>query len=84
MTATFQMHTDDLTTAWQESVIKLFYGKYITVTISETMDETDYLFATEANRKHLMESLEQVKNGQTVTFTLEEFNRIYGNPEGDI
>ena len=35
-----------------------------------SIKETNYLLSTEANRKNLKESLEQVKSGETVDFKL--------------
>lgn len=35
-----------------------------------SMKETNYLLSTEANRKALKESLEQIQNGETVEFKL--------------
>lgn len=37
---------------------------------SEAMDETAYLSSTVANKKALDESIEQIKNGQTIKIAL--------------
>ena len=38
----------------------------------EMMDETAYLLSTEANRKHLEESIQQMKKGETIAFSLDD------------
>jgi antitoxin YefM len=37
-----------------------------------SLKETDYLLSTDANRDRLAESIQQIKAGQIVPFTLEE------------
>lgn len=38
----------------------------------QSLNETSYLISTEANRKHLKTSLEEIKNNETHTFSLDE------------
>lgn len=38
----------------------------------ETIDETAYLLSTEANRKHLEESIKQLEKGETVALSLDD------------
>jgi len=41
-----------------------------------SMQETDYLLNTPKNRKHLLESLSQLDNGETVSKTFEELGIV--------
>ena len=48
---------------------------------STIKDTTEYLLKGEANRKHLMESIENVERGSTknlIVFTKDEWNQRYG------
>lgn len=42
-------------------------------------DTTEYLLSGEANRKHLMESIQNVERGENlIVFTAEEWHERYG------
>lgn len=43
------------------------------------MDETEYLFNSEANAKYLQESLNEFKQGQGINFSSQEFNELISN-----
>ena len=51
-----------------ENVVIVSLEKY------NSMNETDYLLRTPANRRHLAESLRQLENGQTVVMSLDELD----------
>jgi antitoxin YefM len=54
-----------------------FLGKEIAVTVEEIPDETEYLLSTEANRKQLLQAVEDIKNGKCVhTMTIEEMEAM--------
>jgi len=40
------------------------------------MNETDYLLSTDANRKHLERAIENVNNGNAVTYDFDEFVKL--------
>jgi len=44
----------------------MFRNKSISITIEEEEDETEYLLKSEANRKMLLEAIDQVERGETV------------------
>ena len=50
----------------------MFEGRAVTITITTEMNETDYLSANPANKKHLLENIAQEP---TVKFTPEEFDK---------
>jgi hypothetical protein len=73
MKAVYKLKPYEVDEAFFKTIKELFNSGDITITIEEEQDETDYLLSNEANRKHLLESVEAVKQGKTVhTLTLEE------------
>jgi hypothetical protein len=78
MTTTYRLHVNELTADLVQSIQAAFKGKIVEITVSDTLDETDYLLANEANRKNLEKSMQQAEAGELVTFTVEEFEEKYG------
>jgi predicted P-loop ATPase/GTPase len=78
MTTTYRLHVNELTADLVKSIKSAFKGKTVEITVSDTLDETDYLLADEANRKSLEKSMQQAAAGELVTFTVEEFEEKYG------
>jgi hypothetical protein len=76
MEAIFKIQSTELNQELLKKIKKIFKGKTVTITISTELDETDYLNANPANRKHLHESMAQEP---TVSFTPEEFDRHVKN-----
>ena len=58
-----------------EAVKRLFKDRNITVTVEAEMDETEYLLRSEENKKFLEESIEELRNGQTIKVTLEDLKK---------
>jgi hypothetical protein len=79
MTTTFRLHVNEITADLLESIKAAFKGKTVEITISDSMDETEYLMANEANRKILEKSIQQAEDGDLQTFTLREFEEKYGS-----
>ena len=78
MTTTYHLNANELTADLIRSVKAAFKDKTIDITVSEALDETEYLMSSEANRKHLDESLRALKAGEGITMTVEEFVNRYG------
>ena len=72
MEAIFKIEHTEFNQKLFQNIKNMFEGKNVTITISTELDETDYLNATQANRKHLLESIAQEP---TVKFTPEEFDK---------
>ena len=51
--------------------------KTVGTAVSEAKDETEYLLGSETNKKMLEGSMQQLKDGKGVTFTVEEFKKRY-------
>jgi len=66
MHTTFHLKASELNEEFIKAVKVLFKGRNISITIEEDMDETEYLLSSEANRKMLEKSLENVKQGKLI------------------
>ncbi len=67
MYTSFHIKASELDEKFIKSVKALFKSKTISITIEEEQDTTEYLLSTEANRKHLEESLNS-KEGYAFSF----------------
>jgi PHD/YefM family antitoxin component YafN of YafNO toxin-antitoxin module len=56
-----------------------FLGKEVAITVEEVPDETEYLLSNEANRQHLLQAVEDIKQGRNVhTMSIEEMESMIG------
>ena len=78
MTTTYRMNVNELTIEVLNSIKSAFTGKEIEITVSEAMDETEYLLASPANKEHLLRSIRDLEEGRGITFTVEELQNKYG------
>jgi len=53
-------------------------SKTVDIAVSESIDETEYLLSSKANRAHLIESFKEFEEGKGITLTLEELKEKYG------
>jgi len=72
MEAIFKIQPKELDEKLFHQIKKMFEGKSVTITISTEMDETEYLTANPANKKHL---LENIVSEPTVSFNADEFEK---------
>ncbi len=72
MEAIYKLKANEINPNLMETIKKLFGGKEITITITTEPDETEYLTAYPANKKHLLESMAQEP---TISFTSVEFKK---------
>lgn len=49
----------------------------VLVESSDEEDETEYLLRSQANKKHLLDALENVKQGQVISVDLDEYEKSY-------
>lgn len=78
MTTTYRLHVSELSADLISSIQAAFKNKTVEIVVTDTIDETDYLLANEANRKHLYDSMKELEEGKGVTFTVEELQEKYG------
>lgn len=64
---TFTMNTAELTPAFVEMLKMLFSNKNIEINVREKLDETDYLLSNPANKKSLLESVNDINNHTKLT-----------------
>ncbi len=78
MTATYTLPAEEITIDILQSIKEAFKGKTVDIVVSETMDETEYLLSSPANRESLMRSMKELEEGKGSTFTIEELKERYG------
>ncbi len=79
MITTYRLHVNELTADLIKSIKTAFKGKTVEITVSDALDETEYLLSNEANRKSLEKSLQQAEKGEVITYTVEELQEKYGS-----
>ena len=77
MITTYKLNTRELTDEIIRSIKEAFKDKDIEITVSDQMDETDYLLSTEANRKHLYESMKELEEGKGISMSLADLKERY-------
>ena len=78
MTTTYRLHVNELSADLISSIQAAFKNKTVEIVVTDAIDETDYLLATDANRKHLYDSMKELEEGKGVTLTVEELQEKYG------
>lgn len=78
MNITYRLHVNEISIDLLNSIKAAFKDKTVEIIISDTMDETEYLLSTEANRKHLFDSIKELEEGKAATFTVEELREKFG------
>jgi hypothetical protein len=73
MYTSFHVKANELDDKFLKSIKTLFKSKRISITIEEEMDETEYQLSTEANRKHLEES---INSKEGYAFTFDELKKV--------
>ncbi len=80
MTTSLRLNVNELTPDILKAIQLAFKNKNIEIVISEVIDETDYLLASAANKKHLEQSLAEIESGDSATMSVSEFIQKY-NPK---
>jgi len=65
MHTVYHLRTDELDNQFLEALKTLFKDKTIEIVVSE-VDETAYLFHSDANREQLLQAIEHVNNGENL------------------
>jgi antitoxin YefM len=77
MTTTYRLNSKQLSNDIIKSIKEAFGDKDIEITVTDAVDETEYLLSTDANKKHLYKSMEDLEKGKGVTMTLAELQEKY-------
>jgi hypothetical protein len=73
MTTNYILSANELNESFLKSVKSMFGKKEVVISISDYIDETEYLLSSKANKKSLIKSIHQVENGESVLFKGDEF-----------
>lgn len=65
MQTTYRIKADELDTNFLKNIKTLFRGKEIEISVQEA-DETEYLFSSPENKKHLLKIIEDVENNKNI------------------
>lgn len=77
METIFKLKAKELDKSFIDSIKNLFKDREIEISIKPTLDETEYLFNSPANKKQLLEAIKEVKeNKNLIRFTGEEFEEL--------
>ncbi|MEJ7673795.1 MAG: hypothetical protein WKF59_14140 [Chitinophagaceae bacterium] len=64
MTTTFRLNEKELSEEIVKAIRSAFKNKEIEITVSDIIDETEYLFSSEANKKHLQKAMDDIDSGK--------------------
>ena len=77
MDVTYRLKPEELNDDFFRTIKQMFLGKEVAITVEEVPDETEYLLSNEANRKHLLQAVEDIKHGRNVhTISIEEMESM--------
>ena len=75
MTTTYHLRANDLSEDFLVSLKSLYKGKTISITVESEMDETEYLLSNESNRMMLLESIQQLEQGELIKVDIGKVNK---------
>lgn len=77
METVFKLKATELDSKFIDSVKNLFKDREIEISIKPIQDETEYLFNSPANKKHLLDAIKEIKmNKNLIRFTSQEFEEL--------
>ena len=77
MKTSFRLNEKEFTDDIINIIRTAFKNKEIEITVSDCLDETEYLLSSEGNKKHLQKSIADIEKGEGITFTLNELQEKY-------
>ncbi len=77
MTTIYRLHVNELSVEVINPIKAAFKDKTVEIIVTDAAGETEYRLTTEANRKHLFDSMKELEEGKGVTFTVEELQEKY-------
>lgn len=78
MVTIFRLHVNELSPEILDSIRAAYRNKTVEISVTDAEDETAFLLANEANRKHLFNSIKEIEEGKVVELTVEELIQKYG------
>ena len=77
METTYRLNAKELSVELIQSIQAAFKDKNIEITVTDQVDETDYLLSTEANKKHIYKAIEELEQGNGIPMSLAELQEKY-------
>lgn len=77
METTYRLNTKELSIELIRSIQEAFGDKDIEITVTAQRDDTEFLLSTEANRKQLYESMDELAKGKGVAMSVAELQAKY-------
>lgn len=77
METTYRLNASELSVELIQSIQAAFKDKNIEITVTDQVDETDYLLSSEVNKKHLYKSMEELEHGKGIPMSLAELQERY-------
>jgi len=77
METTYRLNAKELSVELIQSIQAAFKDKNIEITVTDEVDETEYLLSTETNKKHLYKSIEELEQGKGISMSLAELQEKY-------
>ena len=75
MTTTFHISTEELNDEFLQRLKNTFGKKQLLITVEEDDSDTFYLLSTQQNRDKFKQSLQELKNGEVVSVSLEDLRK---------
>jgi antitoxin YefM len=77
MTTTYRLNEKELSPDLVKSIKEAFKNREIEIIVTDILDEIEYLLSTEANKRHLYKSMEDLEKGRGFPMTLAELQEKY-------
>ncbi len=77
METTYRLNAKELSVELIQSIQAAFKDRNIEITVTDQVDETEYLLSTEANKKHIYKSIEELEHGNGIPMSLAELQEKY-------
>jgi len=72
MLSTYRVRADELTDDFVKALKVAYRDREIEITVSDIVDDTEYLLSTEANRDQLLGAIKDIQSGDgIVSFSLD-------------
>jgi len=77
MITSYRLNANELSMDVLNAIRLLFKDKEIEISVTEAIDETEYLLASASNKEQIMSSIAELENGNGVEMTIEELQRKF-------